>query len=91
MLFRSAGLLLGLLMAGFLPATLSPKPRCTDSGCRRRPTRLPSPAQETELCSIRCNPTNGPKTESLAVLKGNVVLVLSATIDQKLPRSRRNN
>jgi hypothetical protein len=29
-------------------------------------------------------PTNGRKTESLAVLKGNAVLVLFVTIDEKL-------
>ena len=51
----------------------------------------PTPAGETpvsgagdrEVFDQDAAPTNGLKTENLAVLKGNALLVLSVTLDQK--------
>ena len=52
----------------------------------------PTPPDETPVSGAgdravfdqEANPTNGLKTENLAILKGNAVLVLSVTIDEKL-------
>lgn len=148
MIFRSAGLLLGLWMAGFIPATAAPPPAQVDACKMIDPTSVnaaarawfglpvtlaqvsatgarggtcgftadtpkhiditifyapsanasmyglgqPTPSDETLVSGAGdravfdqdASPTNGLKTENLAVLKGNAVLVLSVTIDEKL-------
>jgi hypothetical protein len=148
MLFRSAGLFLGLWMAGFIPASAAPPPAQVDAckmldpasanaaakawfgapgtlavvaapGARggscgfqtETPKHIditifyapsanasmyglgqPTPSGETPVSGAGdkavfdqdATPTNGRKTENLAILKGNAVLVLSVTIDQKL-------
>jgi hypothetical protein len=148
MILRPAGLLLGLWMTGFIPATAAPPPAQVDAckmidlasvnaaarawfgvpvtlaqvsatGARGgtcgfstdTPKHIditifyapsanasmyglgqPTPPDETPVSGTGdravfdqdASSTNGLKTESLAVLKGNAVLVLSVTIDEKL-------
>jgi hypothetical protein len=147
MLFRSAGLLFGLWMAAFIPATAAPPPAQVDAcnmidlasinaaakawfGLPVTLTQLSTPEARAGTCDFMTDkpehidisifyapfanasmyglgqptppdetpvsgagdravfnqdatPTNGRKTENLAVLKGNAVLVLAVTLDQK--------
>jgi hypothetical protein len=146
---RSTGLLLGLCMAGFIPATAAPPPAQVDACKMIDPASVnaaariwfglpvtlaqisstgpraatcdfqtdtpkhiditifyapsanasmyglgePTSSDETPVSGAGdravfnqdASPTNGRKTENLAVLKGNAVLVPSVTIDEKLP------